>query len=127
MRITKKAMKAYLKHKLGTDKRWAEQALCRIYERQTADEQALGNTSSLNGIGFTGFDGTILSGLVEYITEKRKTVPTYNFSNKQFNGIIFQKMPKYWKQVLEISDQNKLEHAFKNDPFNIQTKLKLED
>jgi len=55
-KITKKAMEAWIRHKLGTDKSWAERALFRIYDCQTQEEKAIKDTEVNNGVGFTGFD-----------------------------------------------------------------------
>jgi hypothetical protein len=45
---------AFLKDMLKTDSRWAIRGLLRIYEDQTAEEQAVGHTHEHNGVGFTG-------------------------------------------------------------------------
>lgn len=123
--ITKKEMKLWLKYKLSTDKKWAERALFKIYTLQTIEEQSIKTTTFNNNIGFTGFDCFILTNMVQDIIKKRKKYPNYNFSNKQFNKIIFVKMPKYWNQILNISNQKKLKQYFYNDPFNIQMKLEV--
>ena len=99
-KITKVAMEKWIRHMLGTNKVWAEAALFRIYECQTAEEKAIRQTSVNNGVGFTGFDGHLLTGMVEDIKRKRENNPGYRFSNNQFNKIIFVKMPKYWKQLI---------------------------
>ena len=105
-------MTDFLKHKLSTDKHFSENALFKIFERQTDEEKARGYTTDHNNIGFNGIDGKLLTNLVENISKKRKSNPTYRFSNKQFQVIIFKRMPKYWKQILDISDNDKLEKYY---------------
>lgn len=124
-KITKKVMEAWIRHKLGTDKAWAERALFRIYDYQTQEEKAIKDTAVNNGVGFTGFDGHLLTSMVDDIKRKREKNPGHKFSNKQFQKILFVKMPRYWKQIYNISDIDKLETMFWNDPFNIQTKLEV--
>ena len=101
MKITKKAIQAFLKSKLGTDAGWALRALVKIYENQTADEQATGSTHFINGIGFTGVDAEILTSFAGQLNRR-------GFLTEKQMNIVFKKMPKYWGQILEISDQEKL-------------------
>ena len=125
-KITKKAMESWMRHKLGTDKAWAERALYILYDCQTEEEKAIQDTAINNGVGFSGFDGNLLTSMVKIMNLKRKVNPSYRFSNKQFNKIIFHKMPRYWKQIYGMANVDKLESLYRNDPFNIQTELKLE-
>jgi len=111
MKITKNAMREFIKHKLATDKQFSEKALFKIYESQTLEEQSLDNTSCSNNVGFTSFDSFILSQFAKSITDKRKKDPTYQFSKIQL-GVLFKKMPKYWKQILNICDKDKLEKYY---------------
>jgi len=88
---------AFLKRKLATDARWATQAVARIFEYQTADEQATDTTRIWNGVGFTGADAEILSSFAKQINENR-----FAGSPKQMS-ILFKKMPKYAKQLERIA------------------------
>lgn len=99
-KITQTETRTFLKEKLATDK-WAKHALLKIYEFQTADEQEVGYTREYNGVGFTGVDGDILSSFAEFLKSRKFLSP------KQMT-ILKKKMPKYWKQVLKISDTSKL-------------------
>jgi len=125
-KITKKAMEVWMRHKLSTDKVWAERALYILYDCQTEEEKAIVDTAVNNGVGFTGSDGNLLSSMVKSMNLKRKVNPHYRFSNNQFNKILFHKMPRYWKQIYGMANIDKLESRYRNDPFNIQTELKLE-
>ena len=60
-KVTKKQQQEFLKEKLSTSKVWALNALVKIYENQTEDEQNSEHTIEANGIGFSGLDGNILS------------------------------------------------------------------
>jgi hypothetical protein len=101
-KVTKKAKKEFLKKKLGVSSQWALHALLLIFSLQTSDEQNSDETSELNGVGFTGTDANLLSSFAKQY-ERRGTL-----SPKQM-VLVFKKMPKYWNQILNNSDQEKLE------------------
>jgi hypothetical protein len=102
-KVTKKATMLFVKTQLGSNKKWALQALTRIFkENQTADEQVSEITRHDNGIGFSGADGDILSSFA------KQWIKWNRLSDKQMK-IVFKKMPKYWKQVIQMSDSSKLE------------------
>ena len=94
---TKQARIDFLKHKMETDRRWAERGCVRIYEYQTASEQASGHTHQLNGVGFSGADSEILSSFAEQINAGR-----FVGSPKQLK-ILHQKMTKYAGQLEKIA------------------------
>jgi len=83
---------ALLKERLGTSAAWALQGLVRIYEYQTADEQACGHTREFNSVGFSGVDGELLSSFAEQYQEK-------GYLSKKQMALVFKKMPKYAKQL----------------------------
>lgn len=75
-------------------------AMMRIYDRQTRDEQDVKDTRDWNTVGFTGVDGFIMSSFVESYKKWGK------LTEKQMK-IARKKMKKYWKQLLEvIRDEN---------------------
>lgn len=45
-------------------------AILAIYGRQTADEQAVGETTQHNGVGFNGVDANFLSSLAKFYQSK---------------------------------------------------------
>ena len=92
----KKDRISFIKEQCKVDARWAIRGLLRIYEDQTAEEQAIGDTSEHNGVGFSGVDGGILSSFAEQINKGR------NMSPKQM-AIIYKKMPKYAAQLEKAS------------------------
>jgi len=100
-KITKVQIKEFVKDKLSTDKIWAQQALLKIFENQTLDEQKSRDTKYHNGVGFTGTDGRILSSLASQLLKKKY------LSDKQM-AIVYKKMPKYWIQIVKISNTKKL-------------------
>lgn len=101
VRITKKATKEFVKLQLHTSASWAKKALITIYDNQTDDEAQHGHTSDLNGIGFTGTDAEILTSFAKQLMRRGSLSP------KQM-VIVHKKMPKYWKQIISVSDQTKL-------------------
>lgn len=98
---SKTQIKGFLKLKLSTDPVWALRALIKIYEFQTIEEQKRQGTLYYNGVGFTGCDGEILSSIAkQYLKYGRITT-------KQMD-IVFKKIPKYWMQVMKISNKSHL-------------------
>ena len=100
-KVTKVQIKEFVKGKLSTDPVWARHALLKIYEFQTQEEQRAKDTRFHNGVGFTGVDGRILSSFAQQLEKKR------TLSDKQM-AIVFKKMPKYWIQVVKISNKEHL-------------------
>lgn len=99
--ITKQKTKVFLKERLSTNVNWANKALVKIFEYQTADEQQTEYTQYVNSVGFSGVDAKILTGLSKFYLKN-------GFLTKKQQEIVLKKMPKYWKQILEISDKDKL-------------------
>jgi hypothetical protein len=93
---TKTARIAHIRKMLSVNPQWALRGLLRIYERQTADEQASQTTRIHNAVGFTGADATILSSLAEQVNNGRR------LSEKQM-AILFKRIPKYAKQLESIA------------------------
>ena len=100
-KITKGAIAEFVREQLSTKEQWAKAALLKIYALQTAEEQAVGDTCIYNGVGFTGVDGYILSSLAQQFKTKGWLSP------KQMT-IVMKKMKKYTRQIIMISDQDKL-------------------
>ncbi len=105
-KITKAAKQGFIRTKLGTSEKWAKHALLLIFSFQTADEQQSETTNELNNIGFTGSDAEILSSFAKQLEKKGWLSP------KQME-ITMKKMPKYWRQILNNSDQEKLENMMR--------------
>jgi hypothetical protein len=68
--------------------------LFQIYERQTADEQAVGCTKEDNGVGFTGVDAAFATSLVEQVKER------HSLSPKQI-ACVMKMTKKYARQAYE--------------------------
>jgi acid phosphatase class B len=100
-KITKVQVKEFVKTKLSTDPVWAKRALVRIFEFQTLDEQKSRYTKYSNGVGFSGADGEFLSSLAIQLQKKGYLSP------KQMEHL-YKKIPKYWAQVIKISDKDSL-------------------
>jgi len=100
--ITKKEMRDFVKKQLATNKAWATKALLKIFDKQTKDEQEYEHTREANHVGFTGVDGEILTSFAKQLQSRGFLTP------KQM-VLVYKKMPKYWMQIIKISDQKKLE------------------
>jgi len=100
-KLTKSATRTYVKTKLSTSEVWAKAALLKIFDFQTKDEQRYETTSEYNGVGFTGVDGEILTSFAKQLLLKGWLSP------KQMT-IVKKKMPKYWMQIIKLSDEEVL-------------------
>lgn len=123
--ITKKEIEQFVRNKLATDDLWAKKALLLIYSRQTPDEQSSGHTIINNSVGFTGCDSEYLSSLAKYLQEHIVTINNQNpgisdieaikraWLSKKTIDVLKKIMSKYWKQVVDASDEVKLLKAVK--------------
>lgn len=106
-KITLAQKQAFIKGKLSTSPAWALKGLLSIYDYQTETEQNYGATIEDNGVGFTGVDAEILSSFAQQYVKRNSLSP------KQMQ-LLFKKMPKYWRQIMMISDPEKLEQLICN-------------
>ena len=97
----KSEVTAFIRSQLATNYAWATRGLVKIYTLQTADEQASDTTSHNNGVGFNGCDANILSSFAKQINNGR------NLSAKQM-AIVYKKMPRYYRQILQFIPEDKL-------------------
>ena len=102
-KITKSRIKEYFKNQLGSNKDWAIRGMLKIYEFQTHSEKVCQTTREHNDVGFSGCDAEILSSFCEQFKKWNR------LSDKQM-AIVFKKMPKYWKQLVSISNMEIVEN-----------------
>jgi len=100
-KITKGAIAEFVREQLKTNEKWAKHALIKIYELQTTEEQSAGYTKIYNGVGFSGAHSEIMSSLAEQYLSKGW------LSYKQMK-IVHKIISKYTRQVIMISDMDKL-------------------
>ena len=105
MKITKKALKGYVREMIATDARWALRALVVIYSFQTESEKVAEQTSVHNTVGFTGCDA-------EFLTSLAKQYERRGFLSEKQMKILYRVMPKYWRQIIDASDKEKLEKSY---------------
>ena len=117
--ITKKSMKEFICKKLSEDVLWIKKALLLIYSKQTIAEQVNRETIEYNNVGFTGHDSKFLSSVATQIKKQVEySVENYNLpENEAINRAILSEkqlsvlkrvISKYWRQVLESCDTEKL-------------------
>ena len=100
--MTKKDVIEYYKAKLSTNEGWAIRGLERIAMRQTEYELENELTHENNKVGFSGPDAEILTSFYRVVKKG------YSLTPKQ-KAILFQKIPKYAGQLVNISlDEGKL-------------------
>lgn len=90
---------------LCTNKEWIEHALLLLYSYQTEEEKEEGVTSEDNGKGFNYNDGLIFSQYA-LVLLANKSLTDYQLD------VCKQKIPKYWKQILNYIQSNP-NHPFK--------------
>jgi len=93
--------KEQIQDKLRNDVRWMERGLIVLFDRQTEDEQKSDETVYNNGVGFSGCDSRYLSWVTKYLLKS---------SLNHLSGVhiekVGKKLPKYWKQILDIIESN---------------------
>ena len=96
---TKEQQLEFIRNMITTNDRWAEKALLRIFEAQTASEQFSATTNHLNGIGFTGSDAPFLTGCAKTVMFRG------HLSQKQLPWV-FKKIGKYARQLMNSAAFN---------------------
>jgi hypothetical protein len=99
--MLKKTLYAFVQNKLSTERVWQVKALIAIFNRQTETEKQVESTLIHNDIGFTGCDGQILASFAKQWLSRKW------LSEKQYY-LLGRRIPRYWKQIYELSDKNKL-------------------
>ena len=84
---------------LATNDVAVKRAILAIYARQTADEQSSESTFYHNSVGFSGVDGEIMSSFAKQLKSR-------GFLTEKQMVIARKKMPRYWKQLVDIATQN---------------------
>ena len=100
-KVTKKECYDFVRTKLETSDKWILEALVKIFEYQTSYEQQTEHTAENNGVGFTGADGRILTGMAKFYNRNKY------LSEKQ-KAIVKRRIPKYAGQLTRLFDQEKL-------------------
>lgn len=86
-----------VKHLVQTNDKVLYGALTKLYDQQTADEQAIGDTVVHNNVGFNGADGRFLSSVAEFL--KRN-----GFLTDKQKAIVRKKLVKYNKQLTRLAN-----------------------
>ncbi len=91
-----------IKELLGKSNKAVERAVLCIYERQTADEKAVGETNHQNGVGFNASDAELLTSFAAQINKKVANGGALGncLSPKQLE-LARKKMPRYARQLAE--------------------------
>lgn len=94
---------------------FVEHAVCALYERQTRDEQQIGQTVIHNKVGFSGCDAEILTSFAKFCKKAGFLTP------KQV-ALARKKLPKYRKQLAAIAAEKAAEKpAFAPLPAALRT------
>lgn len=103
---------------LDTNDLAVTRAVIAIYKRQTADEQAAQITKVTNRIGFNQPDASYLSYCAQYALQRRKPLSGKHLDKAR------NKIKKYWKQLLEIANENeqRVMQAAQAQPKNTNVK-----
>ena len=101
--------------KLQTDPKWALRALELIAANQTNSEYEAEEVEVINGIGFNGKDAKMLTSFSKFYANRKEFARRHrndpdNVTLTPNQMVALHKMIfKYWKQVVNASDQFKLE------------------
>jgi len=106
-KLTKKKIRDFVKNKITVDEQWMLASLLKIYESQTLSEKEIGETYFTNGVGFSGFDSKLLSNLA-------KQYKKWKWLSLKQKAIAFKQMPKYYQQIINVSNKEKLEKMVRN-------------
>lgn len=86
-----------IKHLVQTNDIVLYRAIKQLYDRQTEDEKAAGNTKHYNGVGFNGADSRFMSSIAEFLIKHRFLTDKQKFVARK-------KMIKYTKQLTAIAN-----------------------
>lgn len=95
-KLNKKQWEIELKVLLRTNKKALLRSVVCIYDSQTNEEKMLKESKEENGIGFTKKDAKCLSNIAKKIRRGDKIENNYII-------LLRKRMPKYWKQLMNIS------------------------
>ena len=87
-----------MKNLIATNDTVLYKSLIVLYNGQTADEKACGETTHNNGIGFNGVDAPILTSFAEFLK-------TTKFLTAKQKVIARKKLPKYAKQLVTVANE----------------------
>jgi len=104
---TQKQYRSFLMKELSTKEKWAIKALLLINENQTKEEQEIGISRGVDSSGFNREDAERL----QLFAKRYEKQGFLEFEKMQ---VVFYRIPKYWKQVLQASNKEKL-HRRMND------------
>lgn len=100
------AVKDYIQYYIDRRDDAVIRALILIYDFQTSDEKAIGETRESNGVGFSGSDSEILTSFADQYKSKGW------LSHKQI-AMARKKIRKYWNQLYKLrTDETAWEIAF---------------
>ncbi len=97
MAWTKETMRAYLLANANREP-VVRRALLAVFKRQTPEEQTFEATKYLNGVGFNGNDGPILSIMA-------KGVLKYGHLTPKQSAFVAKRIVKYAAQLAEIANK----------------------
>lgn len=86
-----------IKHLISVNDKMVCRSLIKLYEMQTASEQATGSTHVQNGVGFNGPDAYILTSFAEFFNRT-------GFLTKKQMDICRKKLMKYAKQLVKVAN-----------------------
>jgi hypothetical protein len=87
---------------------WVERAILALYERQTSDEQAQGDTKHSNKMGFSSADARRMSFIAEFLLSGK------HLTREKALGVYGPRLQKYAKQLAIISQAKKESEFYEN-------------
>jgi len=106
IKITKKGLQGFIKYKIRNDRSWTLRTLVVIYNGQSEEEKRFSASSKRNNLGFNKID----AGRLTIVAERYKRTCDITDGNLSMAKAL---LPKYWEQVLNVSDRPKLERLYR--------------
>lgn len=97
-----------MKNLIATNDTVLYRSLIVLYNGQTADEKACGETTHNNGVGFNGVDAPILTSFAEFLIRAR-------FLTQKQKDLARKKLPKYVKQLVRIANEMEAQKECQNE------------
>lgn len=112
---THKDWEEYLKNLLRTNDYALKKSIVKIYNRQTEEEKLYGRSNEDNKIGFNRYDSEDMSKFARILLDKR------DLTDEQLQ-LARHTMPKYWKQLMQLSKEK--QERIHPKPEQIEFQLK---
>lgn len=114
----KNEWKQYIQNLLRTNDEALLRSVVVIFESQTLEEVYSYKSLENNGVGFNKFDAEFLTGIAHKIKLRKR------ITDEEMH-ILRTKMPKYWKQLMNISKENVKKKKLNDANYQMSIELEI--